>query len=132
MFTRSLKSCLVVASLLLLDGCSHGPVQYTVSGEVAYKGQPVTQGQIFFADAKAKGPTAYGEIKDGHYEVQMLAGEKLVRINSARQTGKMLKGGMTGQYPEVIELLPPKYNSATTLTRTIELGGSQVLDFRLD
>ncbi len=124
--------CLLVVSVFLLPGCSSEPKQYVVSGEVTYKGQPVAQGEIVFADAKGgTAATAAGKIKDGRYQIRILPGDKKVRITSTKETGKMLEGAMGAKYPERVDLIPAKYNSATTLTRTIT-PESGTVDFRLE
>ena len=124
--------CLLVVSVFLLPGCSREPKQYVVAGEVTFKGQPVAQGDIVFADAKGSSVAAVGKIKDGRYQVRMLPGDKKVRITSAKETGKMIEGAMGVKYPERIDLIPAKYNSATTLTRTIAPESGSALDFRLE
>ena len=43
----------------------------------------------------------------------------------------MLEGAMGAKYPERVDLIPAKYNSATTLTRAITPESSTV-DFRLE
>jgi len=129
-FRRSFS--LFVLGLVSTAGCSSEPKQYVVSGEVTYKGQPVAQGDIVFADAKGgTAATAAGKIKDGRYQIRILPGDKKVRITSTKETGKMLEGAMGAKYPERIDLIPAKYNSATTLTRTIAPESSTV-DFRLE
>jgi len=122
---------LVLAGIFSLSGCSNKPKEYVVSGEVTYQGQSVVQGDIVFADAKGSAAAAVGKIKDGRYQVRMLPGDKKVRITSTKETGKMLEGAMGAKVPERIDLIPPKYNSATTLTRTITPESSTV-DFRLE
>ncbi len=130
--TYQLVFCLLIAGIVSFSGCSREPKQYVVSGEVTYKGQPVAQGEIVFADAKGgTAATAAGKIKDGRYQIRILPGDKKVRITSTKETGKMLEGAMGAKYPERVDLIPPKYNSATTLTRTIT-PESGAIDFRLE
>ena len=122
----------LAAGIFFFPGCSSEPKQYVVTGEVTYRGQPVVQGEIVFADAKGSGVAAGGKIKNGRYQVRMLPGDKKVRITSAKETGKMIEGAMGVKYPERIDLIPAKYNSATTLTRTIAPESGSSLDFRLE
>lgn len=122
----------LAASVALLSGCNDGPTLHTVSGEVSYMGKPVGQGQIVFADANDRGPTAHGPIQQGRYSVETTAGPKQVRITATEETGKTIEGAMGATYPEVVDLIPPKYNSATTLRETVDPGGSLVIDFPLE
>ena len=119
------------ACLVLFCGCGGGPRQYTVTGEVSYEGQPVAEGEIVFADAEGSGPTATASIENGKYEIKTIAGKKKVRITATRETGKIIEGAMGAKYPERVDLIPPKYNTATTLVRTVDPNGDRVLDFRL-
>ncbi len=122
----------ILVGVFLFPGCSSEPKQYAVTGEVRYLGQPVARGEIVFADANGAGAAAVGKIKDGRYRICMLPGEKKVRITAAKETGKMIEGAMGVKYPERVDLIPPKYNSATTLVLTVEPDGDGVFDFRLE
>lgn len=113
-----LRSALALACLLLLTGCNNGPRLHTISGSVQYKGQPVADGEIVFADAA--GDSAVGRIQQGRYTLQATAGEKQVRISASKETGRILEGAMGAKIPERIDLIPAQYNTATTLTRTVD------------
>ncbi len=120
------------ASLALsLSGCHDGPTLYTIRGEVTYQGQPVSQGQILFSDTNGVAPTARGTIENGTYTIKLTEGSKQVRITATQETGKMIEGAMDATYPEVVDLIPKQYNSATTLQTTIDPNGTRVVDFRL-
>jgi hypothetical protein len=125
-------SSLVLAAILLAGGCSRGPAQSKVTGNVTYQGQPVAQGEIIFADDRGGVAPAFATIADGRYELQTVAGKKTVRITASKETGKMIEGAMGAKFPERIDLIPPKYNTASTLVRTVEANGECVLDFPLD
>lgn len=129
---KSLWVFACAASLAALPGCGSGPTLYTISGEVTYQGEPVREGQIIFADADGKAPTAHGTIEQGKYTIQTTAGVKQVRITATKETGKMIQGAMDVTYPEIVDLIPAKYNSATTLQNTVEPEGPRVIDFRLE
>jgi hypothetical protein len=76
--------------------------------------------------------SAIGKVAEGHYEIRTSPGETRVRITAPRKTGKMLDDGMGVKTPELVDILPPKYNSASTLTRTIETSGKATIDFKLE
>ncbi len=122
----------IVALILCLAGCGNKASQYTVVGMVTYQGKRVIQGEIVFADAKNAIPAAVGKIENGKYQVSTLAGEKRIRITAAKETGKIIEGPMGVKYPERMDLIPPKYNSASTLTRIVEAKANGILDFQLE
>lgn len=122
---------LLIVGVLALGGCNRGPTQYVIAGEVTYQDQPVLDGQIFFADVKGNDPTAVGTIEDGRYKLRTVAGEKRVRITATKKTGKMLDGPMGVKCPERIDVIPAKYNTDSTLVRTVPPADKPTLDFRL-
>lgn len=79
---------LVSATVVLLAGCSSGPVLYNISGTVEYNGIPVPAGQIFFeADVTRKndGPQGFAQVRDGKFDTAqngrgVLGGPYLIRI----------------------------------------------------
>ena len=113
-------------------GCRRGPTLYPVSGAVRYQGQPVEAGQIFFADPTGAAPTAYGPIENGRYAIEVAAGAKQVRITATKETGKIIEGAMGANYPEVVDLIPPQYNAASTLTADVGPAGDKAIDFDLE
>ena len=123
---------LMVLAALLICGCGGGPKLYTVTGTVTYQGKPVQSGQIVFADATTTGPTATAAIKDGQYKIRCTAGDKKVRITATQETGKMVEGAMGATYPETIDLIPPQYNTATTLQCKVGPDEDPVCDFSLE
>jgi hypothetical protein len=112
-------------------GCGGGPREYSVTGSVTYQGKPVAQGEIVFADAKGSGSTSIGKIENGRYAIRTTAGEKRVRITATKETGRIIKGAMGAECPELVDLIPPQYNTATTLIRTVDADGGLVFDFAL-
>ena len=142
--TRLLESCkriwddndwvvrgLVIVGTGLWCGCNFGPPSVVVSGTVSYQGEMVRQGEIIFADVQSTAPAAVGKVEDGRYRLETLAGEKRVRITASKETGRIVEGAMGTTYPEQVDLLPPEYNSASTLVRTVEPKKECVLDFQL-
>jgi hypothetical protein len=116
-------------ALFGLSGCG-GPVSCHVSGNVSYQGEPIKDGQIIFA--AADGLTATAAIINGGYELDVAPGEATVRITASKETGRMVKGAMGAEIPERIDLIPPKYNRASTLKRTVDAKAEQTLDFELE
>jgi len=117
----------VIALTVLTAGCGGGsngvalPDTYLVSGTVTFKGKPLEKGTIQFqgADDIAQGrPPGSAEIANGKYQTRMYKGEKSVKISSKQETGKP---DVTGMVPKK-EIIPKKYNTATTLKTTITEG----------
>ncbi len=69
---------LLAACCLAFAGCSTGPKVYHVSGKVAFRGEPLPAGVIFFDPDSTKGnsgPQGYAAIKDGRYDTADLGGQ---------------------------------------------------------
>jgi len=111
-------------------GCSSETRRYGVTGVVKFQGQPVSTGQIIFA-ADDSGEAGVGKIENGKYSLQTTAGEKTVRITATKETGRFSEGGMGAKVPELIDLIPPKYNTASSEKRTVEAKNGQTIDFDL-
>ena len=133
MTNQGSQQLFVTAILVVtLCGCSDGPKQYKVAGSVSYKGQKVVDGTIIFAPDDGIGPSAVGTIADGRYTVLTTAGKKKIRVTATRETGRMRKGAMGQKYAERVDIVPPKYNSASTLVRTVDPSGDWVINFPLE
>lgn len=124
--------CLAV----MLAGCGggggDGPDLNTVKGTVTFNGTPVENGRILFrmTGGDMKGYSA--EITNGSYNAQVEAGEVKVEITATRDTGKVDDMGGTSTPVPIMEMyIPPRYNSATELTKTVE-SGSNSFDFALE
>src|ERR1700730_1280876 len=74
----------VALFLILMVGC--GGSSASVTGEVTYNGEPVGNGFITFLPADGKGPSAGGEIENGHYAVDNISpGSKQVKIEAVKK-----------------------------------------------
>lgn len=124
--------CIAVLLAVTTSGCNDGPKLYTVVGSVSFQGDTVSKGTIICAPVDGIGPAATGEIVDGRFSILTTAGEKTVRISATKETGRMILGAMDQQYPEEIDIVPPRYNSASTLVRTIDPDGGLEINFRLE
>ena len=125
-------STLTLLLICLTAGCDRGPRMCIVAGNISYQGKVVEEGEIIFADANQQSPTAAGRIELGKYSVNVLPGEKSVRITGNKKTGRMVQEGMAGGVPDRVDLIPAKYNTSTTLLRTIPPQERISLDFELD
>jgi hypothetical protein len=103
-------------AFVLLSGCGAGTA--TVTGEVLVDGQPLQQGVISFVPADEQGEPASDNIENGKYEIQMLAGKKLVQISAPVVVGRR------DEYELTEESLPDRYHAKTELTYDAPSGPS--------
>ena len=121
----------VVALFLALSGCSTDSAA-EVSGTVTFDGKPVADGAISFRSPDGSTSTAGGIVKDGKYSAKVPRGTMKVEITGAKVVGqkKVYNTPNSPMMPITEEMLPSKYNVATTLTYEVK-PGSQVKDFEL-
>ncbi len=130
--------CATVHSICLLAFCScnSGPERYSLSGQVSYDGQPVTDGEIIFSPLDdTTGIAASTIIRHGKYEIVRSAGPTAgkydVDITGRRPTGRLVRGeGSSGPIEAMAQYIPSAYNSETTLQVEIDSDRDD-LDFHL-
>lgn len=128
---RNWHWCGLIGLSVALSGCGGSSGKPCgVTGKVKYAGEVVKSGSLRF-DPVDKTPGAPGTslITDGEFKIPkeagMKAGKFLVSIYATRETGKMftppevLEGQSPGPVKEVVQYIPSKYN--TTSTMTVEL-----------
>ena len=145
--TVMLVTSLALALSLGLAGCGGGePGLASVQGRVTYKGQPVTQGDIYFSPTEPGVRGAQSPLdSDGSYQLGTFApedgayaGPHKVSIVSrgpdkpipAKQAARMLPEDMQGTGDP---LIPRKYFSPETSNLSAEVvsGKSNTFDFEL-
>jgi hypothetical protein len=130
-----------VSAALATPGCGGGggdnlPRQ-EVSGTVTLNGQPLADGTIqLMPMSQEQGTLAGGEVKDGKFSIDRTAGPVpggyKVMIFSAGGAAPASTGEMPGQAPPPPkELIPPQYNSASTLNVEVKAEGPNTFDFPL-
>lgn len=142
LLSKSPCLAIVFVSLLvgLAGGCGNksGPERAVVSGKVTLDGVPVESGAISFAPTgETQGLTAGGTITGGEYKLDAergpIIGTHKVRINAGKKTGRQVQAAMSApgtMTDEVVEAVPARFNSQTTLTREVKSGENK-LDFEL-
>lgn len=124
---------------VVLSGCGAGDDvdRAAVTGTVRVDGTPLAHGTIaFFPDDGSTGPSAGAVIRDGHYTVERGRGVPVgvcrVEIRGVRETGRTMPDplGKPEAVAELVEAVPPEFNSQSTLRRTI-VAGKNTLDFDL-
>jgi len=131
---KKIALCLLFSSIGLLTGCGEsGPPLGEVTGKVTLDGEPLPHARIEFQPVEEGKSPSYAYTNDaGEYELRYgrdqlgaVVGEHRVRITSYRE-----ERHDDGTFTVVPERVPTKYNSQTTLTRTVE-EGSQEINFEL-
>ncbi|WP_417848442.1 carboxypeptidase-like regulatory domain-containing protein [Thalassoglobus sp.] len=130
--------CVTVCFLttILFVGCgSKNPLnRQSVSGTVTLNGQPVESGSIEFQPQGAKGTMSGAVIADGKYSIAtaqgLPPGNYTVRIYSADETAE--REEVPGESNKLaVEKIPAKYNTESTLTKSVEAGKDNVFDFEI-
>jgi len=114
---------------LLLMGCDRGPPKGTVKGTVTLDGQPVDGGVITFVPADGNSQPEAVSITAGAYTVTMPVGDKRVEIYWAPSSGNAADTATQGR-EQIVQRIPTKYNSQSTLTHTV-VKGEATKDFSL-
>ena len=124
--TLSKWLCLVA---LLAVGCTRGPAIGTVKGRVTMDNQVVDGGLIRLVPADGNSQPADCIITGGNYSITMPVGDKKVEIYWTKGGGGKVDTATQGT-EQVIAMIPPKYNTQTELTYTVE-SGTATKDFAL-
>jgi hypothetical protein len=128
-----MHSCLVaLASCLLagLAGCDRGPAVGTVTGKITVDGQPVDGGLIRMVPVDGNSQPADSVVTAGNYSITMPVGEKRVEIFWAPGGGGKIDTASQGAEKAIVQRVPAKYNTESTLVYTVEQGQA-VKDFAL-
>lgn len=101
-------------SLLVVAGCDEA---LTVSGRVEYRSEPVQEGVVQFVPDEGRPVST--EVANGSYRITegLTPGTYLVRLYAYEETGRMLRNpdDPTKEDPEVVAILPRKYNQRSSL-----------------
>ena len=127
---------LLMATLFApLGGCSDDDGgRSKVTGEISFDGQPLEGGWIHFRPV-GRGPSAAGQIRQGHFEIPsqkgLTAGTYQVAIEYQKPTGRMKRVYTGEQIEETKQIIPPQFNERTTLSAEIQARGTNHLSFDL-
>jgi hypothetical protein len=127
----------VAGMAVLLVGCGDKQVaeapRAKVSGKITLNGKPVTTGRIIFDLGNGQPPGSF-DILDGSYEGLAMIGKNRVIINATRKVSMKEKMKMDGPgYDQMTEenMIPPRYNSASEITREVVAGQPNEFNFDL-
>jgi hypothetical protein len=93
---------------------------------VTWNGAPVESGFITFIPLDGTAAEA-GEIRDGQFEFEARPGNSRVEI----QANKELGFNRSMNQPNIVQYLPPEFNTKSTLTKVVSPEGENVFDFEL-
>lgn len=124
---RSWHWCGLIGLSIALSGCGSPGKACAVSGKVKYAGELVKTGSLRFDPIEnTPGEVGKAQITNGEYKIPLEAGVKagkfLVSIYATRETGRTvapvetLEGGSSGPVKEVVQFIPSKYNTKSTMT----------------
>jgi hypothetical protein len=107
-----------------------------VHGTVTVDGVPLATGQIRILAVTGGGVGTAGEIADGAYDIPPdrgpTAGTYRVEIVSLRPTGRRVRDPDTDELiDELVNVLPARYHSASTLRIEYDPGGDPTFNFEL-
>jgi hypothetical protein len=132
-FAYTTRAAAAAALLALLAGCAG---RAAVDGTVTFNGEPVDNGGIQFVseDGKNKGG---GEIKGGKYSLTgdhgLPPGKYKVEVYWNKKTGKTVvdKADTGEKMDETSQVIPPEFNTNTTLSAEIKSGTNSGVNFDL-
>lgn len=95
-------------------GCNS---KLSVSGNVTLDGEPLSDGLISLAPIDGKGSNAQALISDGKYQVEVMPGKKLARVEGFKTVAinKVQYGSKLIDAPDKRPIVPKKYNSESKL-----------------
>ena len=137
-FLRRLGPCLAAVVLLSLTagcGAGDGVSRGAVEGSVTFKGEPLADGVIrFIPTGDTTGPMTEAKIKDGGFRLSQAegpcVGTNRIEVFSFVKTGKKIRNEGV-ETEEVRQIIPPQYNTKTTLNAAIAAGENTLPAFEL-
>jgi hypothetical protein len=126
---RAPAALALAAALFVLSGCSGQP---SVSGTVAFNGQPVDGGIIvFIPEGPVGAKIASAQIVDGKFYIPSgegpAVGKNRVEITWPKKTGKKVPtpGDPGTEVDETVQVIPNQYNTGSTLSEEIKAGSNE-------
>lgn len=124
---RTMMTWLAAFMLLAIAGCG-GDGLTDVTGTVTIDGAPLAEGDIVMeADDKNSAPQG-APIANGQFKMRIGPGKKIVRINASEGDGVVDPLMKTEGRRSII---PPEFNTASTLTAEIKSGVNPPLSFEV-
>ena len=117
----------LLASALVIAGCSDGAGLADVTGSITVDGAPAEKGSITFIPDDGKGPTAGGEIVAGRYAARVPVGTSKVQVRIPKVVGhkKLYNTPDSPSQDLLAEVLPERYNTKTELRLEVKPGKNE-------
>ncbi len=137
MLKASWKACCALAlavCCVAFAGCAPKDGLVPVKGTITLDGAPIEKGTINFAPKGGPGTAAGGAIVNGKYEARVSPGKMAVTIYAQKAekienpTQEQIERGIT---EITVDVVPAKYNRASTLEADIVEGQKDPVDFEL-
>lgn len=130
MFRRACRVLCLSTLMIAFGGCSEPSSSQVVTGQVSYKGQPLTSGALAFYPTEGR-PVQTTIRSDGGYEAELPPGEYQVTVIVGVDLPPGWKEG--DPLPPVSVKLPAAYGSRvrTPLKASVAEGQSDPIDFTL-
>lgn len=128
---RSFKASGVALLFLVIAGCGGGDQFLHVEGQVNMDGQPLSEGLVMLLPPENSTDltTVSTQVVDGHFEIarskKLKAGSYKVAITSEQKSGRQVQAepGSSEKVEQYVQVIPPKYNSATVLS--VDIAGDR-------
>jgi hypothetical protein len=93
-----------------------------VQGTVTLNGEPLAQGSVKFLPVNGDTPSTGGPIRNGTFRVQVPVAKQLVKISANVIDREKTPPNATNDQIVMKKLVPPRYNSQSTLTIDVVKG----------
>jgi hypothetical protein len=125
MLAAATVAWLTAVTLLPIAGCG-GDGLADVTGTVTIDGAPLAEGDIIFEAADQSSTPQGTTITNGQFQLRVGPGKKIVRINASEGDGVVDPLMQTEGRRSII---PPEFNTSSTLTAEIQAGTNPPLSF---
>jgi len=132
--TRPIRIVAMLLGLVVAaaSGCSRGPKEYPVSGEVVVSGKPVSGAAVLLYREKAGRPPSGTTNASGQFRLSALAGDYTAVITACESLSKQVGMGLVGEDPSKVRwIVPEKYSRSddSDLKVTVKPGGDNHFKF---
>jgi hypothetical protein len=110
--------------VLFALGCAEETNEGTITGTILVDGEPAETGSIAYIPVDGNTGTGGGVVENGKYTARAPAGKMKVQIQVNKVVGQRQAYDAPGSRvtPVMEQILPPKYNTQTTLEIDVQPG----------
>ena len=120
--------CLILACFS--GGCGASAPKYLIEGKVTLDKAPVSNAQLLFEpEDRSHGAIAAHSDEEGKYDVDLLAEPPRILAQKTVPATTKITGPSGGLITTMsVDIIPPKYNTNSTLRKTVEGPGEMNFD----